>query len=90
LSFRSSPTRRGFGPGSDAHSLRVNNLYDFLSFLLFQNEANTVHPLFTKADRLSAEVIGAAIEVHRIMGRETVSQGLSCRAQTRLNRRKQR
>ena len=27
-----------------------------------------MHPLFAKADRLSAEVIGAAIEVHRIMG----------------------
>ncbi len=27
-----------------------------------------MHPLFDKADRLSGEVIGAAIEVHRIMG----------------------
>jgi GxxExxY protein len=27
-----------------------------------------MHPLFVKADRLSGEVIGAAIEVHRIMG----------------------
>lgn len=27
-----------------------------------------MHPLFQKADRLSREVIGAAIEVHRIMG----------------------
>ena len=27
-----------------------------------------MHPLFAKADRLSAEVIGAGIEVHRIMG----------------------
>ena len=27
-----------------------------------------MHPLFTKSDGLSAEVIGAAIEVHRIMG----------------------
>ncbi len=27
-----------------------------------------MHPLFTKADTLSGEVIGAAIEVHRIMG----------------------
>jgi GxxExxY protein len=27
-----------------------------------------MHPLFEKADRLSREVIGAAIEVHRIMG----------------------
>jgi len=27
-----------------------------------------MHPLFAKADRLSGEVIGAAFEVHRIMG----------------------
>jgi GxxExxY protein len=27
-----------------------------------------MHPLFAKADSLSGEVIGAAIEVHRIMG----------------------
>jgi GxxExxY protein len=27
-----------------------------------------MHPLFAKADRLSSEVIAAAIEVHRIMG----------------------
>ena len=27
-----------------------------------------MHPLFEKADRLSREVIGAAIEVHRLMG----------------------
>jgi GxxExxY protein len=27
-----------------------------------------MHPLFAKADRLSGEVINAAIEVHRIMG----------------------
>jgi GxxExxY protein len=27
-----------------------------------------MHPLFAKADGLSGEVIGAAIEVHRIMG----------------------
>ncbi len=27
-----------------------------------------MHPLSPKADRLSGEVIGAAIEVHRIMG----------------------
>jgi GxxExxY protein len=27
-----------------------------------------MHQLFTRADRLSGEVIGAAIEVHRIMG----------------------
>jgi GxxExxY protein len=27
-----------------------------------------MHPLFARADKLSGEVIGAAIEVHRIMG----------------------
>jgi GxxExxY protein len=27
-----------------------------------------MHPLFAQSDRLSGEVIGAAIEVHRIMG----------------------
>ena len=27
-----------------------------------------MHPLFAKADKLSGEVIAAAIEVHRIMG----------------------
>jgi hypothetical protein len=27
-----------------------------------------MHPLFDKADRLSGQVINAAIEVHRIMG----------------------
>jgi GxxExxY protein len=27
-----------------------------------------MHPLFAEADRLSYEVIGAAIEVHRVMG----------------------
>ena len=40
----------------------------FLRFLLFQDETNNMHPVFAKADRLSGEVIGAAIEVHRIMG----------------------
>jgi hypothetical protein len=28
-----------------------------------------MHPLFAKADNLSGDVIGAAIEVHRMMGR---------------------
>ena len=27
-----------------------------------------MHPLFAKADRLSGEVVGAAILMHRIMG----------------------
>jgi GxxExxY protein len=35
---------------------------------MFQDETNTMHPLFAKADRLSGEVIGAATLVHRIMG----------------------
>jgi hypothetical protein len=40
----------------------------FLGFLLFQDEADTMQPIFAKADSLSGEVIGAAIEVHGIMG----------------------
>jgi len=39
-----------------------------------------MHPLFAKADRLSGEVIGAAIEMHRIMGPGL----LSCPVQTSL------
>jgi GxxExxY protein len=39
-----------------------------LSFLLFKAETKTMHALFAKGDGLSGEVIGAAIEVHRIMG----------------------
>jgi len=31
-------------------------------------EAKRVHPLFNKADELSREVIGAAVEVHRLKG----------------------
>jgi hypothetical protein len=40
----------------------------FHCFLLFQDETNTMHSLFVRADRLSGEVIGAAIKAHRIMG----------------------
>ena len=40
----------------------------FLRFLLFQDQDDNMHPLFARADKLSGEVIGAAIEVHRIMG----------------------
>ncbi len=40
----------------------------FLRFFLFQVETNNMPPLFAKADKLSGEVIGAAIEVHRIIG----------------------
>jgi hypothetical protein len=56
--------------------------------LLFHDETNTVHPLFAKAERLSCEIIGAAIEVHRIMGPASSSltgfQGLCCPEQTSL------
>jgi hypothetical protein len=31
-----------------------------------------MHPRFAKADRLAGELIGAAIEVQRIMGQKTV------------------
>ena len=40
----------------------------FLRLLLFQHEADTMHPLFAKEDRLSAEVIGAPTLMHRMMG----------------------
>jgi GxxExxY protein len=40
----------------------------FLRFLLFEEESSVLHPLFEKADRLSGEVIGSAIDVHRIIG----------------------
>jgi len=57
-----------------------------------------MHPLFPKADRLSGEVIGAAIEARRIMGpgllesiyELTEPQKLICPVQTSLNRRKRR
>ncbi len=39
-----------------------------ISFLLFQDETDTMHSLFVKADRLSGEVIDAATLVHRIIG----------------------
>jgi hypothetical protein len=44
------------------------HLLRFLRYLLFRCETDSMHPQFARADRLSAEVIGAAIEVHRIMG----------------------
>jgi hypothetical protein len=67
-----------------------------LRYLLFK----FVHPLFEKADKLSHEAIGAAIEVHRIMGaglleeKWTAFRARCSRAQTAkprggtLNRRK--
>jgi hypothetical protein len=50
----------------------MNNVYNslcLLRLLLFQTETDTTHPRFARADRLSGAVIGAAIAVHRIMGR---------------------
>ena len=40
----------------------------FVSFVVFCLESSFVHPLYEKADKLSSEVIGAAIEVHRQKG----------------------
>jgi GxxExxY protein len=40
----------------------------FVSFVVFCLESSPVHPLYEKADKLSSEVIGAAIEVHRKKG----------------------
>ena len=48
-----------------------------------------MHPLFAKADRLSGEVIGAAIEVHRIMGPGLLER-IYERCKQALNRRKRR
>jgi GxxExxY protein len=57
----------------------------------------SMHPQFQRADNLSREVIGAAIEVHRIMGpgllesiyekcliRELELRGISCVSQDRV------
>ncbi len=40
----------------------------YSTLILLKSETNIMHPLFAKADKLFSEVIGAAIEVHRIMG----------------------
>jgi GxxExxY protein len=40
----------------------------FVSFVVFCLESSPMHPLYEKADKLSSEVIGAAIEVHREKG----------------------
>jgi hypothetical protein len=48
--------------------LRFLRLFLFQCSVLFRDETNAMHPLFAKADRLSGAVIGAAIEVHQIMG----------------------
>jgi hypothetical protein len=45
------------------------NPHEFLRFLLFQDETNPMRPRFARADRLSGEVIEAAAELHRIMGK---------------------
>jgi GxxExxY protein len=50
----------------------VNQILIFVSFAGFckkiLSECSPMHPLYEKADRLSCEVIGAAIEVHRNKG----------------------
>ena len=57
------PTESSLPPGRIAH------WEFFVSFVSFCSRVkHTMHPLFAKADRLSGEAIGAAIEVHRIMG----------------------
>jgi GxxExxY protein len=40
----------------------------FVSFVVFCLESSSMHLLYEKADKLSSEVIGAAIEVHRHKG----------------------
>jgi hypothetical protein len=40
----------------------------FVFFVIFCLRASPMHPLYEKADKLSSEVIGAAIEVHRDKG----------------------
>ena len=45
-------------------ALRIDDSHNslrFLCFLLFQTESDTMHRLFAEADRLSGEVIGAAV-----------------------------
>jgi hypothetical protein len=47
----------------------LDGLVCFVDFVSFCSErARCIHPRFEKADRLSQEAIGAAIEVHRILG----------------------
>jgi GxxExxY protein len=72
------PNRRGrksirlFARSPECLNHHVNSSFPSLpsvtSFLLLHDGRYPLHPLFAKADRLSGEVIGAAIEVHRIMG----------------------
>jgi hypothetical protein len=56
----------------------------FLGFLLFQNETNTVHRQFARADGLSDQVIGAGIEEYRpdygvrTVGSLKEAHGLTC------------
>ena len=49
-----------------------------------------MHPLFANADRLSGEVICAAIEVHRIMEPGRNHSASPARCKQTLNRRKRR
>ena len=43
-------------------------LTDFVLFVAFCLKSFPMHPLYEKADKLSSQVIGAAIEVHRDKG----------------------
>ena len=86
--YRSKPRelRKGAGGGW---------MIDFsLSFFCPSGKNAVVHPLFAKADKLSSDVIGAAIEVHRLKGpgliesiyekclsRELSLRGISCVSQ---------
>ena len=42
--------------------------FDFVFFAAFCKKLSPMHPLYKKANKLSSEVIGAAIEVHRKKG----------------------
>jgi len=62
---------------SQKQTKKTKELYSFLPFVtfckksplfIFSSVKNLMHPLFQKADKLSKEVIGAAIEVHRLKG----------------------
>jgi GxxExxY protein len=48
--------------------LRRHAIALFASFPSVRKGRDLVHPLFYKADEMSRRVIGAAIEVHRILG----------------------
>ena len=52
----------------DVHRISTLVAWRILCFLLLKDETNNMHALFAIADRISGEVIGAAIEVRRIIG----------------------